>query len=89
MSSRPWQGPSVHVCHIQSYTFDSSDKKNVEKSTLNGWHQTKIFGTEIPWITTFTLLDKTVHLFITVFTYEKATLSSYEKNAVYAAFPPY
>jgi len=79
----------VHVCHIQSYTFDSSDKKNVEKSTLNGWHQTKIFGTEIPWITTFTLLDKTVHLFITVFTYEKATLSSYEKNAVYAAFPPY
>ena len=88
MGSRPWQGPRVHVCHIQSYTFDSSDK-NVEKSTLNGWHQTKIFGTETPWITTFILLDKTVYLFITAFTYEKATLSSYEKNAVYAAFPPY
>jgi len=63
MSSRPWQGPSVHVCHIQSYTFDSSDK-NVEKSTLNGWHQTKIFGTEIPWITTIILLDQTVYLLL-------------------------
>ena len=61
---------------------------HVEKSTLNGWHQTKIFGTEIPWITTFILPDKTVYLVITVFAYEKATLSSYEKNAVYAAFPP-
>jgi len=40
----------------------------------------------IPWITTFILLDKTVYL---LQYYEKATLSSYEKNAVYAAFPPY
>ena len=43
----------------------------------------------IPWITTFILLDRTVYLFIIVFTCENTTLSSYEKNAVYAAFPPY
>lgn len=85
MSSRPWQGPSVHVCHIQSYTFDSSDIKKCGKIHTE-WLASKIFGIEIPWITTFMLLDKTVYLFIT---YEKATLSSYEKNAVYAAFPPY
>jgi hypothetical protein len=41
-----------------------------------------------PWITTFILLDK-MYFFITVFTYEKALVSSYEKNVVNAAFPPY
>ena len=35
------------------------------------------------------LTKQFIYLFITVFTYEKATLSSYEKNAVYAAFPPH
>ena len=54
-------------------TLTAVTEKHVEKSTLNGWHQTKIFQTEIPWITTFILLDKTVYLFITAFTCENSS----------------